>query len=282
MRRNWRSNPFLFFIVSLFMCSCLILTSLSGLLTSAEGLAATPLYFVSDFFSDASEQLNDAVEDLQQIQTLRERNAELEEALARSQAELVRLREIESDYRRIAALVDYTNAFDTQETVTAEVIGYDPNALLRTIIINVGSRNGITTDMPVVTQQGLIGRVIKVTDNASQVLLIIDPNSNVSSRLQTTRAQGTIEGLLAGNLRMRLIPLDADVQVGDIVLTSGLGGNFPADVPIGQITSRRQFESELYQTAEVRSFVDFDRLEFVLVVTNFQPVDLSVFEDDEE
>ena len=115
---------------------------------------------------------------------------------------------------------------------------------------------------------------------SSRVLLVTDPSSAVSARLQTTRAQGSVVGLLTGNLRMIMIPLDADVQEGDIVITSGLGGNFPPDIPIGQVTSKRQFEFELNQTAEVLSLVDFDTLEFVLVITSFQPVDFSAFEDE--
>ncbi|KXK51108.1 MAG: rod shape-determining protein MreC [Chloroflexi bacterium OLB13] len=85
-------------------------------------------------------------------------------------------------------------------------------------------------------------------------------------------------GQASGNLRMTLLPQGANVQVGDLVRTSGLGGNLPPDIVIGQVTSTRQFESDIEQTAEVRSFIDFDRLEIVLVVTSFEPVDLSVFE----
>jgi rod shape-determining protein MreC len=80
---------------------------------------------------------------------------------------------------------------------------------------------------------------------------------------------------------MVMIPQEAEVRVGDLVFTSGLGGNFPPDIPIGQITSKHQFEFELNQEAEVHSLVDFDTLEFVLVITSFQPIDLSAFEDEE-
>jgi rod shape-determining protein MreC len=109
-------------------------------------------------------------------------------------------------------------------------------------------------------------------------LLVTDPSSAISGRLQTTRAEGSVIGQLTGNLRMTYIPLDAQVQEGDLVITSGLGGNLPPNIVIGQVTSKRQFEFELFQEAEVRSLIDFNTLEIVLVVTSFQPVDLSVFE----
>lgn len=282
MRSNWRANRILFLLVSLFACSLLILASLAGSLAPIEGLASTPLNLVTGLFYDLTQGTSNLATDLAEIQRLRERNAELEEALALFQAELVELREIASDYERLADLLAYDSAALNQETIAAEVIGYDPNSLRRTIVINRGVRDGLARGMPVVTNQGLVGRIIDVFANSSRVLLVTDPDSAVSARLQTTRAQGSVVGLLTGNLRMIMIPLDAEVQEGDIVLTSGLGGNFPADIAIGQVESVRQFEFELNQTAEVRSLVDFDTLEFVLVVTSFQPVDLSAFEEEED
>lgn len=279
MRRGWRSNRVLFFLICLLACVLLIFGSIGGQLGGAENILSTPLQFVSTFFNQAARSINDLFSNFSDNQTLRERNAELEEALARSQAELVELREIASDAARLSELLDYVSASDSQETLTAEVIGYDQNNLIRTIIINKGARDGVALGMPVVTKQGLVGRIIDVTALASRVLLITDPSSSISARLQTSRAQGTVQGRLTGNLRMGLIPLEASVEVGDVVLTSGLGGNFPPDIVIGQVTSVRQFEFELNQEAEVRSLVSFDTLEFVLVITNFVPIDISVFDN---
>jgi rod shape-determining protein MreC len=132
--------------------------------------------------------------------------------------------------------------------------------------------------MPVVTQQGLVGRIIDVTANASRVLLITDSSSAISGRLQTTRAEGSVVGQPAGDLLMVFIPLDAQVPEGDLVITSGLGGNLPSDIVIGQVTNVQQREFDLTQQATVRSLINFDTLEIVLVITSFQPVDLSVFE----
>lgn len=257
------------------------MTSIAGIIAPVEGFAATPLNFLAGIFNDLTQGSGGLFDDLTEIQDLRARNAELEEALALFQAELVELREIASDYQRLSDLLNYTSTAQNQETVAAEVINYDQNGLIRTIVINKGTRDGITRGMPAVTRQGLVGRIINVTANASRVLLVTDTSSHVSARLQTTRDQGSVQGQLTGNLRMGMIPQEADVQVGDVVVTSGLGGNFPPDIVIGQITSKRQFEFELNQEAEVRSLVEFDTLEFVLVITSFQPIDLSAFDDEE-
>lgn len=261
------------------ICAVLIAFSAAGSLGPVEGVMSTPVNFIAGIFNNLSQSINQTVTEYAEIGTLRERNAELEEALAQFQVELVQLREIASDYQRLADLLEYRSAVQNQEFVTADVINFDQTGRLRTIVINRGARDGIARGMPVVTRQGLVGRIIEVSANAARVLLITDPSSYVSARLLTSRAEGSVEGQLAGNLRMIDIPLDAVVQEGDLVMTSGLGGNFPSDIVIGQVVSRRQLEFELSQEAEVRSLVDFGTLEFVLVVTSFQPVDLSIFED---
>lgn len=276
-RRGLRSSRPLLFFFSLLLVIALIIASQIGLLRPVEGLLAAPLNALSGFFNRIALNLSTGVGNFAEIQSLQRRNAELEEALARFQAELVELREIESDYRRLTDLLEYRTAFRDQETVTADVIANDSNATFRTITINRGTRDGVAVGMPVVTRQGLVGRVIEVQANAALVLLVTDVSSSVSARLQTTRAEGTVRGQVSGTLLMTFIPLDQTVQEGDLVITSGLGGNFPPDLTIGQVTSSRRGQ-DLYQEAQVRSLIDFAALEIVLVVTSFQPVDLSAFQ----
>ncbi len=276
LRRGWRANRGLFFIVTLMVAGTLIAASRAGLLTPLENIFATPLNAIAGAFNRVALSLSIGVGDLAELQTLQQRNEELEAALARFQAELVELREIDNDYQRLAELLDYTTTAVNQEFVTADVIAVDSSSTLRTITLNRGSRDRVAVGMPVITPQGLVGRITEVSANAARVLLITDQSSFVSSRLQSTRSEGTVQGQLSGALLMTFIPLGAPVREGDIVLTSGLGGNFPPDLPIGQVTSIST--SELYQEAQVRSLINFDTLEIVLVITNFQPVDLSVFE----
>lgn len=276
--RTWRSNRFTFLTVSLLAAAVLIVTSQSGLLRPFEDLAAIPLNLVAGALNRLTLQVVGGVESLVELQTLRQRNADLEEALARYQAELVELREIASDYQRLAELLDYTTRASKQQFLTADVISIDQMALRRTLTINRGTRDGVAVGMPVVTGKGLVGRVIAVGATSARVLLITDRDSAVSARLQSTRAVGSVRGQTSGSLRMEMIPLGQQVQVGDLVITSGLGGNFPPDIVIGVVTSTRQFEFELAQEAEVASFNDFDSLEFVLVITNFEPVDISALD----
>jgi rod shape-determining protein MreC len=277
MRRNWTSNRWVLFIFTMLLCGGLIFLSASGVITPLQGIVATPLQWVSGIFNNIALSLTGGVSDLAELQYLQDRNAQLEDTLAQFQSELAELRELSSDYRRLTDLLNYTTtAPSDQEHITADVIAVDQNAFLRTIIINRGARDGLIVGMPVATGQGLVGRISQVSANASQVLLITDQSSFVSARLQTSRAEGTVEGQLSGSLQMILIALNSQVEEGDLVITSGLGGNFPTDVVIGQVVSVSR--TDLDQQAEVRSLVNFDTLEVVLVITSFQPVDISIFE----
>ena len=276
-RRGLRSNRAMFFLVLFVVSVGLIIASQSGLLAPIEGAAAVPLNAISGALNRIALSVSGSVVDLSEYQSLQQRNAELEEALARFQAELVELREVSADYQRLAALLNYTNTTQGQEFVTADVISYDPEPP-RSIAINRGTRDGITVGMPVITELGLVGRVIEAQANAARILLINDVSSAVSSRLQTNRAEGTAVGRTSGALEMRFIPLGVSIQNGDLVRTSGLGGNLPPDILVGQVSSSRLDETGLFQVAQVRSLINFDALEFVMVITNFQPVDLSTFD----
>ena len=279
MVRAWRANRILFLVVCLLLCLALIGLSRAGLLGPLEELASVPLNLVTGVLNRAVLSLTGGVSDLAQLQALQQTNAALEEALAELTAELVELREIARDYERMAEMLDYTSTAASQEFVAANVISNDQTGLRRSITVDRGTRDGIAPGMPVVTAQGLVGRVLEISANASRVLLVTDRDSAVSSRLQTTRVQGSLRGQLSGNLRLTLVPPGESVVVGDLVLTSGLGGNFPPDIVIGQVASIRQFQFELFQEAEIISFNNFDELEVILVMTSFERVDPDVFEN---
>lgn len=278
LRSLGRPSRLLLLIFMLSLCGGLILLSVAGALTAVEDVAAAPLRGLSGLFNRLSLSLSATFEELNNLGQLRERIAELEEQLARRQIESIQLREAASDYERLIDLLSYTSALENQEYLTADVIAVEQTGIARSVIINRGTRDGIAVGMPVTTDLGLVGRIIRVSANAAQVQLINDENSAVSSRLQTSRAHGSIIGQASGVLRLTMVDLDEEIRQGDLVITSGLGGNFPADIVVGQVTSVRQFEFELFQEAEVRSLIDFGALEFVLVITSFEPIDLTVFE----
>jgi rod shape-determining protein MreC len=278
MRRRSSGVRLPFFGLLLVGCLVLIVMSGGGGLDALRGIVEIPFNALAGLVNRASSGAEQLTQGQRTYEELAQYAADLETALALLSEEVVTLREIGADYQRLAEIADYASQAQNQESISADVIARDTISSLRTITINRGQRDGVRRGNPVVVGRNLIGRVITVSANAARVQLINAESSAVSARLQTNRIEGSVIGQVSGNLRMTLLPQGASVQVGDLVLTSGLGGTLPPDLVIGQVTSTRQFESDIEQSAEVRSLIDFDTQEIVMVITSFEPVEMSVFE----
>lgn len=274
-----RNNRTLQFLLFAFASLGVLVLHEAGTLAPLEQWAANPLTAVQTWLEARMRGVEEVLETARDLQTLRQRVEELEKQNAALQIENVRLHEDLADYQAISQLLNFTRENTQLQTLPAEVIGRDSNTFLRSIILNKGATDGLAPGMPVVTERGLVGRVTAVSPSSAKVMLLTDPASAVNARLQTSRADGIVEGQLTPSLRMRFIPQEATVQTGEVVLTSGLGGNFPPGLVIGQVVSVERRDVDLFQTAEIHPTVDFNRLEIVLVITNFQPLNVDIFGD---
>ncbi|MFC2065354.1 rod shape-determining protein MreC, partial [Chloroflexota bacterium] len=207
--------------------------------------------------------------------SLQQRNSELEAEVARLQTQIIELQQEVTQTEILSALVDFARANPENSYKAAAIIGRDPSPFLRYVIINVGANDGIIRGMPVVTQQGLVGRVDAVVSEASRVQLITDQKSAVNITLKNSDTEAVLVGSINGDLSLQMISHDVVVEPADVVLTSGLGGDYPANILVGQIFNISKLESELFQSASVQPLVDFPRVEYVLVIVNFQPVDIT-------
>jgi rod shape-determining protein MreC len=236
-------------------------------LTSPAQLGATGI----------TENITDGIEFLFELRTLRQRNSELEQQNSALLVENFGLREVERENQLLREMLDFAQTRPGLELrgaqIVARVIGQESNNFLGYIMLDLGTEHGIKTGMAVVTDQGLVGRVSGVTATTSNVLLITDVSSAVNAVLQSSRLNGVIRGTPSGDLVMDYIPQGAFFSVGEVVLTSGLGGRFPKGIPIGQVVEIRQRDFEIFQQAVVRPTIDFRRLELVSVVTNFDPLE---------
>ncbi len=225
--------------------------------------------------SQAGLRVQALVETARQLDRLQAENRALRAEVERLTIENVRLSEVAAENALLREQLQYKRDNPSLDILSAgvigRVVGRDPSNLLSYLIIDRGTRDGVTTGMPVVTPQGLVGRVTDVGERWAKVLLIIDASSSVNVLVQRSRATGVLQGRLGANPVMRYIAQGEDVQVGDIVLTSGLGGNFPKGQVVGQVVAVHQRDIELFQEAEVRPSVDFNRLEMVIVIRGFQP-----------
>lgn len=250
--------------------------ALGGYFSSASNVFTSSLVEVQGWFSARFLAVQDFFTSPRDMASLRQRNAELEGELADLQSQIIQLQQQVAETELLAALVDFSRARAENTYKAASVIGVDPSPFLHYVIINAGSNDGIRRGMPVVTNQGLIGRVDAVIADAARVQLITDPASSVNVRLQNAETEASLVGSVTGDMTVELIPQDTDVPRGDLVLTSGLGGGYPPDLIIGQVVSVRSLD--LFKQATVQPVVDFNQLDIVLVIVNFKPVDPSPLE----
>jgi rod shape-determining protein MreC len=155
-------------------------------------------------------------------------------------------------------------------TTGADVIGSAVSNFEWSVEIDKGSRDHIRVDMPVMSAQGLVGRVIQVTPFGSKVLLVADPDSSVAARLVGSQETGMLTGQGRNDLQMSLIDQSTEVAKGEGVMTSGYsGGLFPPGIPIGQVSSVATDAATGEKQISVAPFVDFSKLDVVLVITSF-------------
>jgi len=226
----------------------------------------------------AARSVTDGVQFLLELGSLRRRVNELEQINAGLLAENFSLREVERENEEMRDLLQFAQTRPglalRGAQIVARVIGQESTNFLDYIEVDLGATHKIAVGMPVVTEQGLVGRISEVNDTTSKVLLITDPSSAVNAILQSSRLNGVIRGAPNGDLLMDFIPQGLVFQVGEVVLTSGIGVRFPKGIPIGQVIERRQRDIDIFQQAVVRPSIDFSSLELVAIVTNFDPQEI--------
>lgn len=250
----------------------LLVLNLGGYLQAVEGMALRPLGALQGWLSQRVSAVQTLLTSPADLATLRADNLRLEAEVARLERELIGVREQAAEAEVLAGLLGYARTRPESRYVAARVIGQDISPFIRSVWIDRGSDGGLQQGMPVVTERGLVGRVAEVYATIARIQLITDPQSTVNVRLQTSRADGALQAQLNGELWVDAIDQSASVTAGELVLTSGLGGAFPSDIPVGQILTVRKRDYELFQQAVLQPSADLEGLLVVLVITNFQPL----------
>ena len=253
----------------------ILLLALGGYLTPISRVALSPFISTQTWMASRYLAIRDFMTAPRDVVRLAQINDQLEAEVSRLQSQIIELQQQNSELQVLSALLDFARTHSENEYITAAVIGRDISPFLHYVIINRGSDDGLRRGMPIVSSQGLVGRVAAVTADGARVQLITDPDTAINVRIQPSGAEGFLQGSITGDITVEAIPQDANIQTGDLVLTSGLGGNFPPDMLIGQVSGVRQRPVELFQTATVEPVVDFSQLEIVLVIVNFRPVNIA-------
>ncbi len=270
--RNWKKIVLVLFVLGI------AFFALSGYMAKAIDRVMAPvirvqstlmerLTFVINLFTVSQDEVMLAAEN----QALRDQVAELQNRIIELQQNLN-----EADI--LYALLGFARSSPGEQYIPAKVIGRDPSPFLKYVLIDQGSDQGIRAGMPVVTNKGLVGKIEAVTASAARVKLITDSTSMINAIVVDVDADCMLQGSITGDVTIEMVSQDVKLEPGQVIQTSGLGGDFPADFIIGQVLNVNQINNEIFQSASVLPAEDFKSLQAVLVVSNFSPANTAPLE----
>jgi rod shape-determining protein MreC len=248
----------------------IILLTITGKHTQApSGLGRGALVIVSPFQKQFTVFFNSIKNIWNQyffLVSTAEENRRLKKALGQSLQQLNRYSEIELANDRLRHLIGFEKEVPRPMTA-AQVVGKDPSAWSKTIIVDKGTQDSIRQGAPVVIPEGIVGVVVEASARYAKVLLLIDPNSAVDALVQQTRARGIVKGGGAGYCLFDYVLRKHEISVGDIVVSSGLDGVFPKGFRVGRISEIVRQNAGIFQKVSVTPYVDFEILEEVFIIS---------------
>ena len=192
-------------------------------------------------------------------------NDDLKRKIAELKAQAVHMEELERENRRLRELLNFKRDIATP-MLPAEIIATSPSPWMDTVVVDKGVKDGVQRGMPVVSEKGIVGYVLKTTRLVSTIMFVTHYNCRVDAIVQRTRCHGVVGGLLEGHCRLFNVLRTEDIREGDLVVTSGFGNRFPRGLLIGVISKVKRKRFGLFQEAEVVPSVDFSKLEEVFIL----------------
>lgn len=248
----------------------IILLTITGKHTQApSGLGRGALVIVSPFQKQFTAFFNSVKDTWNQyfflVSTVEE-NQRLKKALGQSLEQLNRYSESEIANDRLRHLLDFEKVAP-RPMIAAQVVGKDPSAWSKTIIVDKGTRDSVRQGAPVVIPEGIVGVVVEASARYAKVLLLTDPNSAVDALVQQTRARGIVKGGGTGFCVFDYVLRKHEISVGDMVVSSGLDGVFPKGFRVGRISEIVRQNAGIFQKVSVTPYVDFEILEEVFIIS---------------
>lgn len=256
--------------VILIVC-CIIFLSVSSKHPKAtDGVEGVPVSLISPFQKMVTGSIR-FVRDIWNhyffLSSTARENEQLRKALKQSIEDNFKCSETELSNQRLRKFINFQKT-KTGQVIAAEVIGKDPSPWFHAVIIDKGEDDGIIQGLPVVNSEGIIGQVMAATSSYAKVLLMTDRNSAVDSLVQRSRARGITKGTSGDQCLLQYVLRKNDVRVGDTVISSGLDSVYPKGLRIGHVSRIIRRNAGIFQDVEVTPYVDFEKLEEVLVVLN--------------
>lgn len=194
-----------------------------------------------------------------------EENTILKKQISRLKSDIFSMEEVRKENLRLKQLLNYSDDI-APERILAQVVGWDSANEFKVIRLNKGTNHGIKVMSPVITDQGLVGYIYRATPNYADVLTILDQNNRIDVVVERTRTHGIVEGVFNFKCALKYVMRNEPVEVGDKLITAGVGGIYPKGVKVGMITDISKENFGMTLSIEVVPSVDFDKLEEVLVL----------------
>ncbi|MDI3500605.1 rod shape-determining protein MreC [Thermoanaerobacter sp. A7A] len=271
MPRFFRNNKqfILFFLIAVALIAAMAYTyGTERYVTKVESIVGTVFTPIQKVFYQMGEEISDFFSSISEIGTLRATNEKLQKEVEKLRKENIQLQELMNENKRLKEALNFKTENVELDLKLATITGKNSGNWFNIFTIDKGKNEGIKPGMAVLDEKGnMVGQITEVGDNWAKVLAIIDRDSSVSAVAVRTRDNGVVRGDSNGGLIMIYLPLDAELIEGDVVTTSGMS-RFPKGLIIGKVSKVTRDPGSLLKQAVIEPAADFERLEYVFVVTN--------------
>jgi rod shape-determining protein MreC len=255
-------------IYILVIISISLLTIPASITNNIKVTVASPLAPVQKIISQTSDFVKNRFKKLASIASNAEKNEELEKEVFLLKNKIVKQQNDINVYKqKLEVVSEFKNNNDSDEKpIIADIIGYDVSSFRKSIIIDVGTKQGASVGDIVVFGNALMGRISAIGRSSGRVILITDPASNVPSRLLKSRTQGIVQGTADGTCIMKYVPRQTEIHESEQVISSGIGGAFPKSLYIGDVIEVKQKNAKLFKDIKIKPRVTISKIEHVLVI----------------
>lgn len=254
-----------YLLMALIFGSLIVFANSKGLLDGSKNFLSQITAPVNEFFVNSTNGFVNFWSTFTRIGSLQEENAELNKKINNLRSEVSKLKALEEENISLRKELDFLDDLK-REYVTASIIAYDPLNVSNAITINKGRNDGISEGLAAVFEGVLVGTVSEVGDNYSKVSLITDPRSAIPVSIQGKKADGVVRGVVGSGAFLDKVPQGANIEKGDVIVTSGIDRKIPRGIPIGEVNKIDSKEGSLFISADISLYANIPYISRVLVV----------------
>lgn len=266
-----RGRSILSTIRVLFLLFIILIVGLLLLASMLGGSFGTPHQLTLNFIGPLQSIVTKTISGVESIKddyvalwNVRSENKRLQALVEKYMKQLGEYREGYSIYLHLEELLEFKEKLNFQP-LAARVVGKEPSYWYQTIVVDRGRKDDVLKGMIVLAPEGVVGQIIHTADHYSKVLLANAPSSAIDAMIQKNRTRGILKGAGEKGYILHYVPKHADVEVGDHIVTAGIGGIFPAGIPLGKVSRVFKKKRGMFQEIEVEPNVDFQKLEHVII-----------------